>query len=126
MWAAWVIRDVSTRGKASENAAAKSYWMNGWENQNGLTKGPQKSALTRAEELRQIATLLIDEHLPLRFFQLVFKRCQPRLYFLQHGNLRGQLAFLVGDGLVCRSQGKVSRGLLRRISCNFLSLNPNC
>jgi hypothetical protein len=45
MWAAWVIRDVSTKGKASENAVAKSGWMNGWKNQKGLTntgKKPQK------------------------------------------------------------------------------------
>jgi hypothetical protein len=38
MWEAWVIRDVSAEGKASESAAAKSGWMNGGENQKGLTK----------------------------------------------------------------------------------------
>jgi hypothetical protein len=39
MWAAFVIRDVSAEGKASECAAVKSGWMNGLESQNGLTKG---------------------------------------------------------------------------------------
>jgi hypothetical protein len=42
MWAAWVIRDVSAEGKASESAAAKSGWMNGLENQNGLTNAGEK------------------------------------------------------------------------------------
>jgi hypothetical protein len=42
MWAAWVIRDVSAEGKASKSAAAKSGWMNGLENQNGLTNAGEK------------------------------------------------------------------------------------
>jgi hypothetical protein len=37
MWAALVIRDVSAKnGKASESAAGKSRWTNGWKNQNGM------------------------------------------------------------------------------------------
>jgi|UPI0004164AD3 hypothetical protein len=43
MWEALVIRDVSAEGKASESAAAKSGWMNGFENQNGLTWAAKKS-----------------------------------------------------------------------------------
>jgi hypothetical protein len=46
MWAAWVIRDVSAKGKASESAAGKSAWMSGWKNQKGLTsegKKPRKN-----------------------------------------------------------------------------------
>ena len=108
MWAVWVIRDVSTRGKASEHAAAKSYWMNGWENQNGLTKGLQKSAPTRAEELLQIATMLIDEH------------CPPAYFFCNTAICAASSRFLWVMACSARSHGKVSRGLLRRTSCNSL------
>jgi len=38
-----VIRDVSAAGKASESAAAKSGWMSGLENQNGLTRAAKKT-----------------------------------------------------------------------------------
>ena len=43
MWEACVIRDVSAEGKASESAAAKSGWMNGWKNQNELTDDGEKT-----------------------------------------------------------------------------------
>ncbi|MCF5725397.1 hypothetical protein GIV38_27670 [Pseudomonas syringae] len=42
MWEAWVIRDISAKGKASEDAAAKCGWMNGWKNQKGLITGNEK------------------------------------------------------------------------------------
>ncbi|WP_294278830.1 hypothetical protein, partial [Pseudomonas sp.] len=70
MWEALVIRDVSAEGKASESAAAKSGWMNGFENQKGLTtvrkktrktypKGYTKKRSNRLQYTTQIKTALI-------------------------------------------------------------------
>jgi hypothetical protein len=42
MWEALVIRDVSAKGKASESAAEKRRWTNGWKNQKGLTRPGEK------------------------------------------------------------------------------------
>jgi hypothetical protein len=42
MWETLVIRDVSAKGKASESAAEKRRWTNGWKNQKGLTRPGEK------------------------------------------------------------------------------------
>jgi hypothetical protein len=47
MWAAWVIHDVSAKGKASEHAAAKYGWMNGWK--------IQKEPTTQGEKPRKVS-----------------------------------------------------------------------